>query len=604
MTYISENFFYNLCEKVLLFLEPDLFINFFQDIKKFYDFLRQLYLDYYALFFSLLQIEIVFLIKNPMHISAKRYPFYYTTPFILLVSYLILDYLCAYYEVEAVRLIFGFFFVLFSFIFSLCTIISLSKFINNTKTKIISVVLQIISIVLFYIQIVFDIYLKDIITSKSLNKIKFYFLFGLDGLLNIVIVITFFLIFIFFSSDKSFFSSHSIQRVSEDIEIGLLNRPTSEAPIFNFNILNYFLTKNFIVILEVIRTIAIETINNTIIKQINGNFYVKSNEFICNIDNNNNVSVNKKKKQEGLLIKLGSCCEFQLFSATQRFYKFSVIEHCPEIFQNIRLLDGITYDIINDSFNISDNLPNLSELCQSEGKSGSLFFFTHNKKFILKTIPEREFETFLDFASSYNNYLVEKKLSFLVKIYGLYTINNSLLTFHIILMENISPFPSHRISYKFDLKGSLYERETKDLMKNRKIKALKDNDFLEISKSVNEPLINISKENIQIILKTIQKDIQLLTKANLMDYSLYICIVNNSEDLELSDDKYIRSIDNKYIYCIGIIDYLTEYKMRKVLEKRVKNLIHFTKKKTVFSVIEPILYQSRLFNFIKTKIFI
>ena len=140
-------------------------------------------------------------------------------------------------------------------------------------------------------------------------------------------------------------------------------------------------------------------------------------------------------------------------------------------------------------------------------------------------------------------------------------------------MENISPFPSHRISYKFDLKGSLYERETKDLMKNRRIKALKDNDFLEISKSANEPLINISKENIQIILKTIQKDIQLLTKANLMDYSLYICIVNNSDDLDLPNNKYIRSIDNKYIYCIGIIDYLTSYKMRKVLEKRVQLFI-------------------------------
>ena len=39
----------------------------------------------------------------------------------------------------------------------------------------------------------------------------------------------------------------------------------------------------------------------------------------------------------------------------------------------------------------------------------------------------------------------------------------------------------------------------------------------------NLDLYNISSENNQIILETIQQDIKLLTKANLMDYSLYIC---------------------------------------------------------------------------------
>ena len=588
---------------VISFILPDLFKKLIQDGTM--NIVNELgfafYVDICAFLFVILQIELVKLIKNPMQHSTKRYSINCTVCLVSLLSYIILILSRCNDVLFVIEFALVYFIYLFSFIYSLCSIISLLQFINYTKTKIISILLQTISFVLIIFQVILSRYLDY--NNSDYKDRNFYLFFGLYGFSNIAIAITYFLIFIFFSGNKSFFAFHSTKRVSEDTEMGLLSN-TSEAPIFNFSILNYILTRNYIVILEVIRTIVKQNSISANIKQIRGNYYVKSNEFICNIDNNNNVNVNKKKGQEGLLIKLGSCCEFKLCSATQRFYEFSVIEHYPEIFQNIRLLDGITYDIINDSFNIRDNLPNLSELCQSEGKSGSLFFFTHNKKFMLKTIPDREFETFLDFAASYNNYLVEEKLSFLVKIYGLYTINNSLLTFHIILMENISPFPSHRVSYKFDLKGSLYERETKDLMKNRKIKALKDNDFLEISKSVNEPLINISKENIQIILKTIQKDIQLLTKANLMDYSLYICIVNNSEDLELSDDKYIRSIDNKYIYCIGIIDYLTEYKMRKVLEKRVKNLIHFTKKKTVFSVIEPILYQSRLFNFIKTKIFI
>ena len=559
------------------------------------------YVDGYTFFYSILQIELVKLIKNPMQNSTKRYSINCTVSLIVLLIYILLLIFNCRNVLIGIRIALVYFSVIFSFVYSLYTIISLLQFINNTKTKIISLLLQIISFLLLISQVILSRYFA----YKSYYKnAHFYFIFGLFGFSNISIVINYFLIFIFFSGVKSFFTKHLTQKISQDTEMGLLSTNTSNAPIFKFSILNYILTKNYIVIFEVIRTIAKQNSFNTNIKQIFGNYYVQSNEYICNIDNNNNVIVNKKQFQDGFTIKIGYCCEFKLFDVTRKFYKYSVIEHCPEIFHNIRLIDGITYDIINDSFNLRDNLPNLSELCQSEGKSGSLFFFTHNKKFILKTIPEREFKTFLDFATSYNSYLIEERFSFLVKIYGLYTISNSLSTFHIILMENISPFPSHRISYKFDLKGSLYERETKDLMKNRRIKALKDNDFLEISKSANEPLINISKENIQIILKTIQKDIQLLTKANLMDYSLYICIVNNSDDLDLPNNKYIRSIDNKYIYCIGIIDYLTSYKMRKVLEKRVKNLIHFTKKKTVFSVIEPILYQSRLFTFIKTKIFI
>ena len=120
----------------------------------------------------------------------------------------------------------------------------------------------------------------------------------------------------------------------------------------------------------------------------------------------------------------------------------------------------------------------------------------------------------------------------------------------------------------------------------------------------NLDLYNISSENNQIILETIQQDIKLLTKANLMDYSLYICIISNSEDIKIDNDKYCVSNDNKYIYCIGIIDYLTSYKMRKVLEKRIKNIIHFTKNKNMFSALEPILYQQRLYNFIKTNVFI
>jgi 1-phosphatidylinositol-4-phosphate 5-kinase len=41
----------------------------------------------------------------------------------------------------------------------------------------------------------------------------------------------------------------------------------------------------------------------------------------------------------------------------------------------------------------------------STGKSGSLFFFTPDRKYMVKTLPEREFESFREILKGYFEYL-------------------------------------------------------------------------------------------------------------------------------------------------------------------------------------------------------
>ena len=545
-----------------------------------YEFFRAIYWDLNSWWAFLFQIELIILIQNPILISNKRGNIYALFTFLLFFSYFLFYVLGVNNTLNRIRICFNIGFPLITF-YTLFIIIALSRYTHRTLTKVIGISIQSTYIILFY----FHIYLNKVMIHG--NYPKYYF--SIDGICLDCISIVLMLIFHFFSNDSLSFKQNSSSRISRDTLLPLIKSIEKES-LFNFNISKYVFKQNYLCLLEGIITISKESQNqkglNALLNKENIILLAKYN---CIFTNENKVTI-----------------EREIGKPTHCFLCNHIVlnEHYPEIFHNIRYLNDISYDVISESFNIQKNIINLTEFCQSEGKSGSIFFFTHNRRFILKTIPEREFQSLYDFALIYNDYLIENKLSYLVKIYGLYTIDNGLSSFHVILMENISPFPTSKISYKFDLKGSLFERDTKDLLQNRRIKALKDNDFLALKDKVNEHLINISNENIQIILETIQEDIKLLTKANLMDYSLYICIINNSGDINIDNDKYCVSNDNKYIYCIGIIDYLTSYKMRKVLEKRMKNSIHFTKNKNMFSALEPILYQQRLYNFIKTNVFI
>merc|ERR1711982_241289 len=49
---------------------------------------------------------------------------------------------------------------------------------------------------------------------------------------------------------------------------------------------------------------------------------------------------------------------------------------------------------------LTNNFDTLYELCSS-GQSGSLFYYTKDKKYMMKTIPEREFKKFLEVLEPY-----------------------------------------------------------------------------------------------------------------------------------------------------------------------------------------------------------
>ena len=65
----------------------------------------------------------------------------------------------------------------------------------------------------------------------------------------------------------------------------------------------------------------------------------------------------------------------------------------------------------------------MEKIKESEGKSGSFFFFSHNKMFLIKTLTSSELNTFLEhFVCDYYDHLVNNPETLLAKIYGVYTV--------------------------------------------------------------------------------------------------------------------------------------------------------------------------------------
>lgn len=70
-------------------------------------------------------------------------------------------------------------------------------------------------------------------------------------------------------------------------------------------------------------------------------------------------------------------------------------EYAPAIFEAIRRMDNITVEMIQQSLNTEKNRQQVFKAKESAGKSGSFFFFSFDKKFLLKTMNDGEMEVFV-----------------------------------------------------------------------------------------------------------------------------------------------------------------------------------------------------------------
>ena len=246
---------------------------------------------------------------------------------------------------------------------------------------------------------------------------------------------------------------------------------------------------------------------------------------------------------------------------------FMIKEYAGIVFNSIRKLYGYDKESFIQSISpqvfitemIISNTTSIEELFNT-GSSGSLFYYTRDGKFILKTISESEYKTMKRILPDYYNHLLLYKNTFLPKFFGCYKLikkvkKKKIFVYFIIMMNVFST--SKQIHVRFDLKGSTLGREviTKKEINNQNYEdilgkysfALKDLDFDYYKKNIyiND---NICNE----IIEQLNADSLLLKKCNINDYSLLIgihkkkcyiqnnlCInsnINNINDDNISDN--------------------------------------------------------------------
>jgi len=164
----------------------------------------------------------------------------------------------------------------------------------------------------------------------------------------------------------------------------------------------------------------------------------------------------------------------------------------------------------------------------SNAKSGSFFFFSHDGKYLIKTLTMSETHFLVHYLlPTYYHYLQQNPQSMLTRFYGLYRIQLSkgeCIYFSIMqsVFSDAPPGLVDNISHTFDLKGSTLGRKAKttDTVK-KDLDILNQNRKLKVSAGVKRELE-----------QQLRRDVTLLARLGIMDYSFLLGVHERAVDGE------------------------------------------------------------------------
>eukprot|EP01114_Cavostelium_apophysatum_P000485 TRINITY_DN1043_c0_g1_i1.p1 TRINITY_DN1043_c0_g1~~TRINITY_DN1043_c0_g1_i1.p1 ORF type:complete len:492 (+),score=140.84 TRINITY_DN1043_c0_g1_i1:125-1600(+) len=288
-------------------------------------------------------------------------------------------------------------------------------------------------------------------------------------------------------------------------------------------------------------------------------------------------------------------------------------EFAPRAFQNIRSMFGVG-DVI-ESF-----VKNRTLLARkSPGKSPSFFFFSPDYKYIIKLVPNRELDFMKKVLSAYYYYIMQHPNTLLTKYYSFFGVQLEGEQFHhFIIMENVMNV-NYDINEVYDLKGSSDGRFATAAEKERPSVILKDLD-------IRQHHVRITPDDKKLFAEQMKRDCEFLESQDIMDYSLVLGVHHCDPSLYKYDapeetpepslrrslivpssleQKFVPtwkrdcggmfSVNHDRIYFMGIIDFLTPYGWKKLMETSWKKM--FAEEHEI-SAVNPTLYRERFEHFI------
>ncbi|CDJ59547.1 phosphatidylinositol-4-phosphate 5-kinase, putative [Eimeria maxima] len=334
------------------------------------------------------------------------------------------------------------------------------------------------------------------------------------------------------------------------------------------------------------------------------------------------------------------------------------IDYAPMVFRRLRALFGIDSLCYIRSVGpdqllgnlILGNLSSLSELV-SEGKSGSLFYYTTDGRFMIKTVSKETAFFMRSILFDYYKHVSTCTNTMLTRLCGLHALrlkdkSGKILGHkqpwrrktYFMVMENFfhTPVEIHR---RYDLKGSTQGRSLPpDLLSDPTV-ARKDNDMTRDGEMARRRfVIEIGEERKQMFIEQLRIDAAFLRDHGIMDYSLLLGIsyASCSQDSSICQDGILhiddevrashsmvpssvssvggigecdverpfwsrdlggmQSTDRTKLYYVGIIDILTHWTAKKKIEHVARVLQ--TGSTSGASCVNPSLYAQRFVDFI------
>jgi len=155
----------------------------------------------------------------------------------------------------------------------------------------------------------------------------------------------------------------------------------------------------------------------------------------------------------------------------------------------------------------------------SNSKSGQFFFYSHDGQFLIKSMTRSESLFLRKILPPYYHYVQGQPNTLITRFYGMYRVKvPGRKEIYFVVMGSVfhSSLEIHRI---YDLKGSTHGRRATEKDREQAVPVLKDLDFVE-----DRQLLRIGKKQAKLFKDQLRKDVELLRKMNIMDYSLLVGI--------------------------------------------------------------------------------
>lgn len=226
---------------------------------------------------------------------------------------------------------------------------------------------------------------------------------------------------------------------------------------------------------------------------------------------------------------IGSSSAAVTSNSPEKTMKYILHQYKPKNFQILRRLNGIKTDDFLHSICDEELLGGFTE---ASGKSGSIFWYSKDKKYIMKSISSQESSLLQKISSSYTRYMGSHPHSLLCRFVGMYKIvttvatpsyisgnkrpsrvrPNTVLTTRFVIMKNIFCETASTGVDKFDLKGTTEDRFVRKVSGNE---VLKDINFQNRWISLPDSLADC-------LTRVIEEDSEFLLRHGIMDYSMIV----------------------------------------------------------------------------------